>query len=134
MVFRLRGEEIAFTSRGIPLADLNGAQARMAFSLQLYHFKAQADRIVKPMARNAAPFFEEPLMNTRTLKNVKEILLPFSGELPLSPSVHIDDPISKAIEVMVRHNLRILPVFRDKRPVGQVRLQDAFAIVGIEMP
>jgi CBS domain-containing protein len=116
------------------LADLNGAQPKMAFSLQLYHCKAQADRIVKRMARNEAPFFEKPPMNTRTLKNVKEILLPFSGELPLSPSVHIDDPISRAIEVMVQHNLRTLPVFRDKRPVGQVRLQDAFAIVGILMP
>ena len=50
-------------------------------------------------------------MNTHTLANVREILLPFSGELPLSPSVHIDDPVSKAIEVMVRHNLRMLPVF-----------------------
>jgi CBS domain-containing protein len=84
--------------------------------------------------QKAPPFAEEPLMNTRTLKNVREILLPFSGELPLSPSVQIDDPISKAIEVMVQHNLRMLPVFRDRRPVGQVRLQDAFAIVGIRMP
>ena len=73
-------------------------------------------------------------MDTRTLSNVKEILLPYSGELPLTPAVSIDDPISKVIEVMVRHNLRILPVFRDKRPVGQVRIQDAFAIVGIRMP
>ena len=73
-------------------------------------------------------------MNTHTLANVREILLPFSGELPLSPSVHIDDPVSKAIEVMVRHNLRTLPVFRDRRPVGQVRLQDAFTIMGIQMP
>jgi CBS domain-containing protein len=73
-------------------------------------------------------------MNTRTLKNVGEILLPFSGDLPLTPSVRIDDPISKAIEVMVQHNLLILTVFRDQRPVGQVRLQDAFAIMGIRMP
>jgi hypothetical protein len=115
----------------------------MAFSLQLYPFNTPADRISNRMASNsglpvakptASPFAEEPLMNTSTLANVREILLPFSGELPLSPSVHIDDPVSKAIEVMVRYNLRMLPVFRDRRPVGQVRLQDAFAIVGIQMP
>jgi len=125
------------------LADFNNVQAKMAFSLQLYPFNAPADRISNRMASNsglpvakptASPFAEEPLMNTSTLANVREILLPFSGELPLSPSVHIDDPVSKAIEVMVRHNLRMLPVFRDRRPVGQVRLQDAFAIVGIQMP
>jgi len=73
-------------------------------------------------------------MDTRTLFNVREILLPFSGELPLAPSVHIDDPIFKAIEVMVKHNLYCLPVLRDTRPVGQVRLEDAFAIVGLRMP
>lgn len=73
-------------------------------------------------------------MDTRTLNNVREILLPFSGELPLKPSVNIDDPISKAIEIMVRHNLRLLPVLRNKRPVGQVRIQDAFAVIGLRIP
>ncbi len=74
------------------------------------------------------------IMDTRTLNNVREILLPYSGDLPLTPSVSIDDPISRVIEVMVRHNRRILPVLRDKRPVGQVRIQDAFAILGVRMP
>ena len=74
------------------------------------------------------------MMDTRTLNNVREILLPYSGDLPLTPAVSIEDSISRVIEVMVRHNVRILPVFRDKRPVGQVRMQDAFAILGIRMP
>lgn len=73
-------------------------------------------------------------MDTRTLSNLKEILLPFSGELPLTPAVDIDEPISKAIEIMVRHNLRLLAVLRNKRPVGQVRIQDAFAVIGLRMP
>jgi CBS domain-containing protein len=74
------------------------------------------------------------IMDIRTLNNVREILLPYSGDLPLTPSVSIDDPISRVIEVMVRYNRRILPVLRDKRPVGQVRIQDAFAILGVRMP
>jgi CBS domain-containing protein len=84
--------------------------------------------------KGSRSFLGKPLMEPRTLNNVREILLPLSGELPLTPSVHIDDSISKVIEVMVRHNLHILPVFRNKQPVGQVRLQDAFAILGIRMP
>ena len=73
-------------------------------------------------------------MDTHALNNVGDILLPFSGELPLTPSVNINDPVSKAIEIMVRHNLSLLAVVRDKRPVGQVRIQDAFALIGLRMP
>ena len=73
-------------------------------------------------------------MDTRTLNNLREILLPFSGELPLTPAVDIDDPISKAIETMVRHNLRLLAVLRNKRPVGQIRIQDAFSVIGLRIP
>ena len=73
-------------------------------------------------------------MDLRTLNKVCEILIPFSGDLPLTPSVHIDDPVSKAIEVMVNHNVSIIAVLRNTRPVGQVRLQDAFAFVGIRIP
>ena len=69
----------------------------------------------------------------RTQKNVREILLPFTGELPLHPSIHLDDPITMAIEVMVKHNVDKIPVFGKTHPVGQVRLQDAFAVVGIRI-
>jgi len=73
-------------------------------------------------------------MDLRTLNKVREILIPLSGDLPLTPSVHIDDPVSKAIEVMVNHNVSIIAVLRNARPVGLVRLQDAFAFVGIRIP
>ena len=73
-------------------------------------------------------------MDLRTLNKVREILIPFSEDLPLTPSVHIDDPVSKAIEVMVNHNVSIIAVLRNARPVGLVRLQDAFAFVGIRIP
>ena len=73
-------------------------------------------------------------MNTRTLNSVREILLPFTGQLPLEPSVRLNDQITTAIEVMVKHDLHIIPVFWNMRPVGQVRLKDAFAVVGIRIP
>jgi len=68
-------------------------------------------------------------MHTRTLNSVREILLPFSGELPLEPSVRLNDQITTAIEIMVKHNLQLIPVIWNTRPVGQVRLKDAFASV-----
>lgn len=77
---------------------------------------------------------ETSTMDIRPFKNVREILLPLTGELPPQPSVHLDDPITMAIEVMVKHNVDRLPVLWNARPVGQVRLQDAFAIVGIRVP
>ena len=73
-------------------------------------------------------------MHTRTLNSVREILLPYTGELPANPSVGLNDPVTTAIEVMVRHNRHIITVVFNMRPVGQVRLKDAFAVVGIRIP
>lgn len=73
-------------------------------------------------------------MHTRTLNSVREILLPFTGEMPLHPSVRLNDQVTTAIETMVKHDLQIIPVVWNARPVGQVRLKDAFAAVGIRMP
>ncbi len=72
-------------------------------------------------------------MHTRTLNSVRKIMLPLTGELPLQPSVCLNDPITTAIEVMVKHNLHIITVVWNMRPVGQVRLKDAFAIVGLQV-
>lgn len=73
-------------------------------------------------------------MEPQFRKNVREILMPYTGDLPLSPAVHIDDPVSKAIEIMVSHNRHVIAVLRNTRPIGQVRLQDAFTFVGIRVP
>ena len=90
-------------------------------------------RLKRP-AGDPRPRPEASPMKRRTMQNVCDVLTPFSGNLPLTPSVHIDDPVSKAIEIMVKHNLSIIAVLRDTRPIGQVRLQDAFAFVGIRIP
>lgn len=66
-------------------------------------------------------------------RNVDEILLPYEDGLPLDPSVQIGDRIITAIELMVRENLRQIAVVRNQRPVGMVRLEDAFKKIGLTM-
>jgi len=62
---------------------------------------------------------------------VDEILLPYEDGLPLDPSVKIGDRIIMAIELMVRKNLKQIAVVRNQRPVGMVRLEDAFKKIGL---
>jgi CBS domain-containing protein len=64
-------------------------------------------------------------------KKVGEILLPFRQEVPLHPSVKLEDRIIHAIELMVLNNLTCIAVIRKNKPVGMVRLEDAFEKVGL---
>ncbi len=65
---------------------------------------------------------------------VDTILLPLPHELPAEPCVAAGEKISRAIEVMVSHNLDRIAVVRNRRAIGMIRLQDAFHEVGLEMP
>jgi CBS domain-containing protein len=62
------------------------------------------------------------------------LIVPCVGEMPLEPSVGLGEKISRAIELMVRHNLNRIAVVRNRRAVGMVRLEDAFQEIGLEMP
>jgi len=64
---------------------------------------------------------------------VSDIVLPCSGDIRPHPSVKMSDPISRAIELMVRHNLKDIAVVRGIRPIGRVRLEDAFERMGLMM-
>jgi predicted transcriptional regulator len=66
-------------------------------------------------------------------RKVDEILLPYEDGLPLDPSVKIGDQIIMAIELMVGKNLKRIAVVRNQRPVGMVRLEDAFKKIGLSM-
>ena len=66
-------------------------------------------------------------------RKVDEILLPYEDGLPLDPSVKIGDRIITAIELMVGMNLKQIAVVRNQRPVGRVRLEDAFKKIGLTM-
>jgi len=66
---------------------------------------------------------------TRT--KIDEILLPYEDGVPLDPSVKIGDKIVTAIELMVGKNLKQIVVLRNHRPVGMIRLEDAFKKIGL---
>ena len=67
-------------------------------------------------------------MKTRT---VTAIMQPFQGGVPLHPSVATDERITRAIELMVRFNLKCNAVTRGTRPIGMIRLADAFRELGL---
>jgi CBS domain-containing protein len=66
--------------------------------------------------------------------NIDGIIRPCTEELPLSPCVGLGERITRAIELMVSHNLGCIAVVRNRRVVGMVRLEDAFSEVGLRVP
>jgi CBS domain-containing protein len=62
---------------------------------------------------------------------VAQILLPYRKGLPKTPCVSICDNIAHAIELMVSHDLVCIAVVRNRRPVGMIRLEDAFKRIGL---
>lgn len=69
-----------------------------------------------------------------TSRSIDLIMRPCSEELPLEPSVGLGEKITRAIEVMVSHNLKRIVVVRDRRAVGMIRLEDAFREIGLQLP
>jgi hypothetical protein len=65
---------------------------------------------------------------------VEEILQPYQDDIPLHPSVKMGDKITQAIELMVRNNVKCITVLRNQRPIGLVRLEDAFRKIGLQTP
>ena len=66
-------------------------------------------------------------------KSVLEIVVPCRKGVPLYPSVKPTDRIIDAVELMVNHNLRQVAVASNDRIVGMVRLEDAFANLGLSV-
>jgi predicted transcriptional regulator len=64
-------------------------------------------------------------------QKVDEILLPYQEGVPLDPCVEMGERITDAIQLMVSNNLKCIAVTRNKRPVGMIRLDDAFQKVGL---
>ncbi len=65
---------------------------------------------------------------------VDAIIVPYTEEVPLTPSVTIGEKITRAIELMLKHNLSRIAVVRGQRLIGMIRLEDAFHELGLEMP
>ena len=64
-------------------------------------------------------------------QKVDEILLPYEEGVPLDPCIEMGERITDAIQLMVSNNLKCITVTRNKRPVGVIRLDDAFNKVGL---
>jgi CBS domain-containing protein len=69
-----------------------------------------------------------------TSRKIDPIIRPCTEDLPLEPSVGIGEKITRAIEVMVSHNLTRIAVVRNQRAIGVIRLEDAFSEIGLQIP
>ena len=67
-------------------------------------------------------------------RKVDAIIVPYTEELPLTPSVAIGEKITRAIELMLNHNVSRIAVVRNQRAIGIIRLEDALQEMGLEMP
>ena len=63
---------------------------------------------------------------------VQKIILPYKTDIPLSPSVLVNDKITRAIQVMLEFDLDHLAVVRNHKPIGMVKLEDALQSLGIQ--
>jgi hypothetical protein len=68
-------------------------------------------------------------MKTRT---VIAIIQPYQDGVPLHPSVAREERITRAIELMVKFNVKCIAVTRGGRPIGLIRLTDAFRELGLK--
>lgn len=66
-------------------------------------------------------------------RNIDGIIRPCTEDLPASPCVGLGERITRAIELMVRHNLGCIAVVRHRRVIGMIRLEDAFAEIGLQV-
>ena len=66
-------------------------------------------------------------------KRVNQILLPLKTGIPEHPAISLSDKITRAVEVMLTHNINQIVVCHHNRPIGMVRLEDAFQKLGLQV-
>ena len=64
-------------------------------------------------------------------KKVRELIRPFQAGLPLNPCVTADDKITRAISLMLNNEVKRIVVIHNDRPIGFIRLEDAFEALGL---
>jgi len=67
-------------------------------------------------------------------RKVDSILLSCPEGLASMPCVTAGEKITRAIELMLSHNVSRIAVVRNRRVIGMIRLEDAFQEIGLEMP
>jgi CBS domain-containing protein len=65
-------------------------------------------------------------------KKVLEILLPYRRHISPSPALSADEKISRAIQIMLDHDVQRMAVVRKKKLIGMVRLEDALFAMGLQ--
>ena len=64
-------------------------------------------------------------------RKVRELIRPYRSGIPLNPCVTADDKISQAIKMMLNHEVKRIVVVRNNKPIGFIRLEDAFEAMGL---
>jgi CBS domain-containing protein len=64
--------------------------------------------------------------------DIRKILVPLDENLAPKPSVSAADRITKAIEAMLKNDVRRIAVTNGGKVIGMVRLEDALKKVGLE--
>ena len=65
------------------------------------------------------------------VQSIRSIIRPCNRKLPAEPKVEADDKVSRAIELMVSHNLESIAVVQNQRIIGMICLSDAFKQIGL---
>lgn len=64
--------------------------------------------------------------------DIRKVLVPLDENLAPKPSVSAADRITKAIEAMLKNDVRRIAVTNGGKVIGMVRLEDALKKVGLE--
>ena len=64
--------------------------------------------------------------------DIRKILVPLDENLAPKPAVSATDRITKAIEAMLKNDVRRIAVTNGDKVIGMVRLKDALKKVGLE--
>lgn len=64
--------------------------------------------------------------------DIRKILVPLDENLSLEPCVSTADRITKAIEAMLKNDLRRIAVTNGANVIGMIRLEDALKKVGLQ--
>ena len=67
-------------------------------------------------------------------RQVNEIIQPYEDGIPLYPSVHSEEKLAYAVELMLSNNIKTITVVMNRRPIGVIHLRDALEKLGIEIP
>jgi CBS domain-containing protein len=66
-------------------------------------------------------------------RKVYEVVIPCAKGLLLDQTVRSHDRLIDAIELMVRHNRKVIAVVHHQQVIGMVRLEDAFRYLGLQV-